>query len=355
MPRLNIPVSPGLTSRYITLDGVKIHVLEHGAPSAPEKIMMVHGNVAAASWWEECMLALDPEKYHSVAIDLRGFGMSDPAPVDATRGVRNFSDDTFAVVKNLGWTSHHLWGHSMGTGVAYQYMLDHIDHIKSVVLIAAISPFGLGGTKGVEGVPCYPDYEGSGGGLWVGRKELIRLMSENYREDDLPEAPLKSFRTRIVKPPFIHPREDVLLTVYNASALGEDNLPGNWEPSANWPYVAPGDKGVLNAMSPKYFDVSAVSELGVKPPILWVRGEDDVMIGNAALSDIALYGKMGIVPNWPGDDVFPHQPMIDQIRHMLDKYGNYQEVVFEDCGHSPQAEKFDEFMPLVIQFMDKIS
>src|SRR5688572_21475518 len=135
MPRIEIPVAAGITSRYVTVNGVKLHILEHGAPSAPEKIIMVHGNVASSTWWEECILALDENKYHVVAVDLRGYGMSDAAPVDATRGMRDFTDDVFALVQQLGWGKHHYWGHSMGTGVGYQYIIDHADMLKTVTLV----------------------------------------------------------------------------------------------------------------------------------------------------------------------------------------------------------------------------
>lgn len=40
----------------------------------------------ASLFWQPTMLAL-PAAYRPIAVDLRGFGDTDPAPVDATRGV----------------------------------------------------------------------------------------------------------------------------------------------------------------------------------------------------------------------------------------------------------------------------
>jgi pimeloyl-ACP methyl ester carboxylesterase len=48
--------------------------------------LFVHGNVSSALFWQPTMLAL-PEPYRPLAIDLRGFGDTDPEPVDATRGL----------------------------------------------------------------------------------------------------------------------------------------------------------------------------------------------------------------------------------------------------------------------------
>jgi pimeloyl-ACP methyl ester carboxylesterase len=60
---------------------------------------------------------------------------------------------------------------------------------------------------------------------------------------------------------------------------------------------------------------------------------------------------MGLIPNWPGMDVYPPQPMLGQIRHVLEKYaaagGSYKEVVIDDAGHVPFVEKPELFDALL--------
>ena len=45
-----------------------------------------------------------------------------------------------------------------------------------------------------------------------------------------------------------------------------------------------------------------------------------------------------MVPDWPGEEIYPPQPMVSQIRAVLDEYavggGNYREEIFANCGHS---------------------
>jgi pimeloyl-ACP methyl ester carboxylesterase len=53
------------------------------------------------------MLAL-PEGYRPLAVDLRGFGATDPEPVDATRGLGDYADDLAAVIEALGLTSDSI-------------------------------------------------------------------------------------------------------------------------------------------------------------------------------------------------------------------------------------------------------
>jgi pimeloyl-ACP methyl ester carboxylesterase len=54
------------------------------------------------------------------------------------------------------------------------------------------------------------------------------------------------------------------------------------------------------------------------------------------------------VPGWPGEEIYPPQPMVSQTRHVLAQYaaqgGAFEEVVIADTGHTPFVEKPAEFM-----------
>jgi pimeloyl-ACP methyl ester carboxylesterase len=92
-----------------------------------------------------------------------------------------------------------------------------------------------------------------------------------------------------------------------------------------------------------------------KPPVLWIRGADDTIVANTAFWDIAALGAMGFVPGWPGAEACPPQPMIDQIRSVLERYaasgGVYREEVIADAGHSPFLEKPEQFNALFHAFL----
>ena len=99
------------------------------------------------------MLAL-PSGVRPLAVDLRGFGDTDPAPVDATRGVRDYSDDLLALVQAEGLGGAHIVGWSLGGGVVLQYLLDAPSPPASVTLVDPVSPYGFGGTRGGAGELC---------------------------------------------------------------------------------------------------------------------------------------------------------------------------------------------------------
>ena len=139
-----------------------------------------------------------------------------------------------------------------------------------------------------------------------------------------------------------------MLTSLLSTHLGEQDVPGDSVQSPNWPYMAPGKWGATNATSPKYaVDVNKIIASEPKLEVLWVRGANDLVVSDAAASDPGFLGKLGMIPNWPGEEVFPPQPMLGQIRTVLEKYaaegGSYQEVEIEQAGHLPFIEKPEAF------------
>src|SRR5919112_5495430 len=101
----------GIGSRAISTPRTTTHLLECG-PEEGAPVLFVHGNVASSRFFEETLAALPP--YHrGLAPDLRGFGRSEPKPVDAARGLRDLSDDLYDLMKALGYAEDqkvHLVG-----------------------------------------------------------------------------------------------------------------------------------------------------------------------------------------------------------------------------------------------------
>ncbi|MFN8377581.1 MAG: alpha/beta hydrolase [Anaerolineae bacterium] len=342
---MEIPVLPGLSATTITTSRLTTRVLFR--PGEGEAVLFIHGNASSATFWEEVMLGLPPQ-YHAIAPDQRGYGGADRnKKVDATRGMGDFSDDAFALLDTLGIQKAHLVGHSLGGAVVWRMMMDAPERILTVTVAAPGSPYGFGGSKGNDGQLCNPDGAGSGGGIV--NAEFTKLMAANERSADNPQAsPRVVMNTFYWKPPFKAAREEELLSSLNSEHIGDQEYPGDFVPSPNWPFVAPGKFGPANALSPLYAgDVSKIFRIEPKPDVLWVRGADDQIVSDASLFDMGTLGALGVIPGWPGADVYPSQPMVSQVRAMLEGYktngGSYLEVVFEACGHTPYIEKPEAF------------
>lgn len=340
----SIPTLPGIQSSMVHTPRINTHVLSSGAEGG-EPVLLIHGNASSATFWEETMLAL-PTGYRAIAPDLRGYGDTEDKLVDATRGYNDWVDDLLSLMDTLGIERFHVAGHSLGGGVIYSLIAAAAPRVRTVTLFAPASPYGFGGTKGLDGTPCQPDFAGSGGGIV--NPEFARLISEGYRGSEHQASPRTVMNSFYWKPPFKAAREEELLSGLLSEKIGPDKYPGDLTPSENWPNVAPGVLGPANAISPKYVGDTVKRFLAVnpKPPILWVRGADDQIVGDASFFDMGTLGAFGLVPGWPGAEVYPSQPMVGQTRAVLEQYANFKEHVLPDTGHSPQIEKPEIVDPL---------
>lgn len=348
-----VPTLPGIHSRMVQTPRLQMHVLSSGAAGLP--VIFVHGNASSATYWEDIMLAL-PAEFRALAPDLRGYGDTEDKLIDATRGTSDFVDDLLGLMDALGIDRAHFAGHSMGGTVVMNLLAAAPERVLSATLVNPGSPYGFGGSKGVDGQPCYEDCAGSGGG--VVNSNFPKLIAARDRTTTDPQAsPRVVMNSFYWKPPFVPAREEDLLSSLLTEKVGEDRYPGDFVPSENWPNVAPGKYGPINALSPKYVgdSVERFIRAQPKPPILWVRGDSDMIVSDNSFFDLGTLGKLGYVPGWPGEEVYPPQPMVSQTRDVLDRYrqngGAYAEVVIADTGHTPYVEKPAEFMAAFLKML----
>lgn len=344
------------SEQMIELERLRTRVLTSG-PDDGEAVLFLHGNVSSADWWTPILDEL-PDGFRAVAPDLRGYGSAGPdAHLDATRGMGDHVDDLIQLIDDLGHDRFHVVGSSLGGVVAWSLIGSaHSARLLTVTQAAPGSPYGFGATQGDDGRPVNDDFAGSGGGLV--NPEFVERVKSGDRSTDSPFSPLSALRLLPARP-LDQTVESRLLDALLATHTGPKDYPGDVRPSPNWPYVAPGDWGSTNALSPKHLArlVDRMLDQRSKPPVLWIRGDSDMVVSDAAASDPGTWGSTGLVPGYPGPDVYPPQPMLAQTRAFLDRYagagGSYQEVVLADCGHVPYVEKPEEFTALLGEHLSK--
>lgn len=349
---MSIPTLPDITAETVTTPRLRTRVLFSG-PKDSRPVLFLHGNSSSATWWEEAMVML-PKAFRGIAPDQRGFGEADPnKKIDATRGVGDLADDVIALLDHLRLDRVDIVGSSLGGNVVWRLIMDHPERLRRIVQVAPGSPYGFGGTKDVDGTPCYDDFAGSGGGLV---NDLV-VQSVVNRDTDLdnPFGMRAGLRRLVYKPPFVPLREMELLEATFDMHVGEKDWPGDKTASPNWPFIAPGKWGSANALSPRYADSPErlyVAE--TKRPVLWLRGSHDLAVSDQAASDPGTLGAAGLIPGWPGMEVYPPQPMLAQTRDVLERYaaagGRFQEVVI-DAGHAPYLDNLEEFNRHVHAFL----
>ena len=342
-----------LHTRRVATARLTQQILEAGpVPEASvEAVVFVHGNVSSSVFWQDALLQL-PNRYRPFAVDLRGFGGTDPLPVDATRGLRDYADDLAALLDALHVARAHLVGWSMGGGVVLQYLRDRPSAVRSLTLVNPVSPYGFGGTHGEDGRLNSPDGAGSGGG--TANPGFVRLLQEGDRGDDSPLSPRHVLATCYVKPPVRPAREDELVASMLTTHVGDDHYPGDSRVCDTWPGVAPGTRGVLNCLAPTHFRIDDLHTLPDLPPVTWIRGEDDVIVSDTSLFDLAHLGALGAVPGWDGT---PAQPMLAQTRHALGLYaragGRVREIAVPGAGHAVHVERPEEFGAALLETLSE--
>ncbi|MCY3539611.1 MAG: alpha/beta hydrolase [bacterium] len=344
----------GVSAQTVTTDRLRTHFYSAG-PEDGTPIVMIHGNLSSGRFFEH-LLAEAPDGYRLIAPDMRSFGRSAPKPIDATRGLEDWADDTKALLDALSIDqAPHLVGWSTGGAAIASYAMKH--PVASLCLIDPVSPYGFGGTH-PDGTPCYPDWAGTGGG--TGNPELVQRINDGDRSTESPVSPRNVMTSAYWSAGYQMPpeREEILLDELLLSVTGDDGYPGDSTPSDNWPGMAPGTRGIVNALSGKYCNWSGLVDLAVKPPVLWTQGGGDIVVADGSFWEMGTLGQMELVPGWPGEDVFPPQAMVTQIREVLESYeatgGRVTVEMFEDSGHGPHLDAAERWLEIFFGFLSSI-
>ncbi len=128
--------------RFISINGLRLHYLEWGDAAAPP-VVLLHGGSAHAHWWDLFAAAI-ANRYHVLALDLRGHGDSEhPAP-PAYR-IDDYVRDLGAFIDNQALGRVDLIGHSLGGMIATAFAGQTPQRLRSLVVVDSqlkITPAG---------------------------------------------------------------------------------------------------------------------------------------------------------------------------------------------------------------------
>ena len=120
-------------------NGVKIHYATMGAGPL---VVMIHGFPDFWFTWRKQMAGL-ADKYQTVAIDQRGYNLSDkPQGVDKY-DMRLLTGDVIAVIRHFGKDKAVVVGHDWGGAVAWQLALNAPQFVERLVILNVPHPRGL--------------------------------------------------------------------------------------------------------------------------------------------------------------------------------------------------------------------
>lgn len=123
------------TSRFVTIDGLKLHV--HVAGSGP-LLLLIHGGAPGAYGWGNFgqNMAVLAERFTTVIVDLPGYGKSDDAVFEGGRyahHARVFA----ALIGELGAEKAHVVGMATGGAIAAAMAVNHSEVIDRLALVSS--------------------------------------------------------------------------------------------------------------------------------------------------------------------------------------------------------------------------
>jgi len=119
-------------SKYVEIDGSKIHYIDEGSG---DPILFLHGNPTSSYLWRNIIPYLVPHG-RCIALDLIGMGKSDKPDID----YRFFDHSKYVerFIEKLGLSNLTLVIHDWGSALGFHYAMRHEHNIKGIAFMEAI-------------------------------------------------------------------------------------------------------------------------------------------------------------------------------------------------------------------------
>ena len=124
-------------SRFMEVDGVRLHYQEAGDPNMPPMIL-IHGFAASNLVWSKVFLEFAAAGYRVIAPDLPGYGYSGkPRHLDYT--IASQAEMIVSFLKRLEIDRAVFLGSSYGAAVAATIALDHPALVEKLIMVGAVN------------------------------------------------------------------------------------------------------------------------------------------------------------------------------------------------------------------------
>ena len=229
-------------SRFLTLRGLRHHLLEWGTPGHRPPLLMLHGWMDVAASFQFVVDALGGDR-HVIAMDWRGFGLTESSGSDSY-WFPDYLGDLDALLDAVSPDAPvDLLGHSMGGNLVMSYAGLRPGRVRRLINLEG---FGLPDTKPEEAP-----------------RRAIQWLDELKQPTSLkPYASLAEVAARLCK---TNPRLAADKALWLAAHWSRETSPGRFELLAD-----PAHKRA-NPTLYRWAEVEAQWR-GIQAPLLWVEG-----------------------------------------------------------------------------------
>jgi pimeloyl-ACP methyl ester carboxylesterase len=123
-------------SRFIDVDGVRVHYQEAGERDAPP-VILVHGFCASTFVWSDVLLPVASAGFRVIVPDLMGYGFSEK-PRNGEYTIEAQARLIVGLMDKLGIERATIVGSSYGGAVASVCALDYVERVERLVLVDAV-------------------------------------------------------------------------------------------------------------------------------------------------------------------------------------------------------------------------
>lgn len=130
-----------LESKFATsADGTKIHYVASGEGPL---VVAIHGFPDYSGSWDKLAPKLN-DAYRFVAIDTRGYNLSDQPEGVANYAMPKLVEDVQAVIQAEGASKATVIGHDWGAAIAWNYAFAHPKTLERLVILSVPHPANMG-------------------------------------------------------------------------------------------------------------------------------------------------------------------------------------------------------------------
>jgi pimeloyl-ACP methyl ester carboxylesterase len=124
-------------SRFIDVDGIRVHYQEAGDEHAPA-LVLIHGFASSTLVWSKVFLKLAEVGYRVIALDLLGYGYS-AKPRNGEYTIAGQAKLLTRLLDTLGIPRAIFVGSSYGGAVAATCALDYPDRVEKLILVGTVN------------------------------------------------------------------------------------------------------------------------------------------------------------------------------------------------------------------------
>lgn len=128
-----------VSQHMVQANGLRFRTMVDGPPSG-EMAILLHGFPEGAESWAKQVEALAHAGVLAVALDLRGYGLSDAPSTADDYAIVHLVEDVAAVIKAFGRDAAHVAGHDWGAIVAWFFASHHPPMTKSLTVLSVGHP-----------------------------------------------------------------------------------------------------------------------------------------------------------------------------------------------------------------------